>query len=323
MAELWRPACDIKHMHSRAQMLSTIRNFFQQRSVLEVETPLLCHATGTDPQLDFFSSSSTQDQQLFLQTSPEFAMKRLLAAGSGSIFQICKAFRKGESGRFHNPEFSILEWYRVEFSLHQLMDEVTELLIEILPKLSPIDVVKKISYVELFEQVTSLNPLQFCQKDYALYAKKNALSDAATLCGNDHSMWLDFIFSHKIQATLNNQQICLVFGYPAIQSSLARLNQENPNIADRFEVFINGIEIGNGFFELANAKEQEARFDNENSSRKSKGLVSVKKDQLFLDALKSGLPNCSGIAIGLDRLLMIMTNSKSLDDVLAFPFERA
>ncbi len=323
MVERWRPACDLKQLQSRAQMLTKIRSFFQQRSVLEVETPLLCHATGTDPQLDFFSSDSIQNQTMFLQTSPEFAMKRLLAAGSGSIFQICKAFRKGETGRFHNPEFSILEWYRVDFSLHQLMDEVVELIKEVLTEVYPINEVKKISYTDLFEQVTGLNPLRFNQRDYARYARENALIDAATLCGDDYSMWLDFIFSHKVQVTLNDHTICLVYGYPAVQSSLARLNKENPAIADRFEVFINGVEIGNGFFELADVKEQDTRFDKENISRKAKGLVQVTKDELFLDALASGLPNSSGIALGLDRLLMVMTNSKYLDDVLAFPFERA
>ena len=319
MVERWRPVCDLTLLHSRAQMLIKIRSFFQQRSVLEVETPLLCHATGTDPQLDFFSSNSIQNQTMFLQTSPEFAMKRLLAAGSGSIFQICKAFRKGESGRFHNPEFSILEWYRVDFSLHQLMDEVTELLSEV----CAVETVKKISYVELFEQVTGLNPLKFCQKDYASYASENALIEGVSLCGDDYSMWLDFIFSYKVQTTLNDYPLCLVYDYPAIQSSLARLNKENPAIADRFEVFINGVEIGNGFFELADSKEQNTRFDKENISRKSKGLEQVEKDELFLEALAAGLPNCSGIALGLDRLLMVMTNSEYLDNVLAFPFERA
>jgi len=322
MIERWRPACDLKHLHSRARMLTTVRSFFQQRSVLEVETPLLCHATGTDPQLDFFSSELTQNRLMFLQTSPEFAMKRLLAADSGSIFQICKAFRKGESGRLHNPEFSILEWYRVEFSLHQLMDEVVDLLNELLSDICPVDTVK-ISYINLFEQVTGLNPLQFHQKDYAQYARENKLVDAINLCGDDYSMWLDFIFSHKIQTTLNDFPLCLVYGYPAIQSSLARLNKENPAIADRFEVFVNGIEIGNGFFELADAKEQEDRFDKENSSRKKSGLIPVEKDRLFLDALNSGLPNCSGIALGLDRILMILTDSTALNDILAFPFERA
>jgi len=327
----WKPSCDIEHLRLRATVLSAIRSFFEQRSVLEVETPLLCHATGTDPQLDFFSSyyhcvpdrKGTKDKEMFLQTSPEFAMKRLLAAGSGSIFQICKAFRNGESGRFHNPEFSILEWYRVGFSLEQLMDEVAELLVQLMNPHCHIEPVQRFSYKELFEQVTGLNPLVFCQKSYARYASENAMSDAVSICENDHAMWLDLLFSYKVQAVLADQQISIVYGYPAVQSSLARINQHNPLIADRFEVFINGVEIGNGFFELSDAQEQEQRFDQEISARSTKGLPAVEKDNLFLAALQAGLPDCSGIALGLDRLLMVIANAGTLKDVMAFPFEKA
>ena len=326
MAESWKPSCDVKHLRLRAQMLATIRRFFDQKSVLEVETPLLCSATGTDPQLDFFSSfyhSSPNDKEMFLQTSPEFAMKRLLASGSGSIFQICKAFRNGEFGRFHNPEFSILEWYKVDFTLQQLMDEVAELIAEVLSGSYLLNSINKISYVELFEQVTGLNPLVFCQKSYASYAEKNAISDAILLCGDDHSMWLDFIFSYKVQTALDKQSLYMVYGYPAIQSSLARINLDNPAIADRFEVFIDGVEIGNGFYELADAEEQETRFDKENEFRLLNGRVKVEKDSYFLDALSAGLPDCSGIALGLDRLLMIVSDAQSLNEVIAFPFNRA
>ena len=327
----WKPACDIELLRLRASVLSAIRAFFEQRSVLEVETPLLCHATGTDPQLDFFSSyyhcvpneKGIKDKEMFLQTSPEFAMKRLLAAGSGSIFQICKAFRNGESGRLHNPEFSILEWYRVGFSLEQLMDEVAELISQLMKNHCNLEPVYKVSYRELFEQVTGLNPLVFCQESYAHYALENAMSDAVSICENDHAMWLDLIFSFKVQPFLANQKISMVYGYPAVQASLARTNQENSLIADRFEVFINGVEIGNGFFELSDAKEQEQRFDQEIESRRSKGLPLVKKDRLFLGALQSGLPDCSGIALGLDRLLMIIANVETLNDVMAFPFGKA
>ena len=322
----WKPACDIELLRLRANVLSAIRAFFEQRSVLEVETPLLCHATGTDPQLDFFSSyyhSAPNDKEMFLQTSPEFAMKRLLAAGSGSIFQICKAFRNGESGRFHNPEFSILEWYRVGFSLEQLMDEVAELLVQLMPGHCRLEPVHRFSYSELFEQITGLNPLLFCQESYAHYASENAMSDAILICENDHAMWLDLLFSYKVQAVLADQQISIVYGYPAVQSSLARINQHNPLIADRFEVFINGVEIGNGFFELSDAQEQEQRFDQEISARSTKGLPAVEKDNLFLAALQAGLPDCSGIALGLDRLLMVIANAGTLKDVMAFPFEKA
>ena len=327
----WKPSCDIELLRLRANVLSAIRAFFEQRSVLEVETPLLCHATGTDPQLDFFSSfyhcvpneKGIKDKEMFLQTSPEFAMKRLLAAGSGSIFQICKAFRNGESGRLHNPEFSILEWYRVGFSLEQLIDEVAELISQLMKNHCNLEPVYKVSYRELFEQVTGLNPLVFCQEKYAHYASENAMSDAISICENDHAMWLDLIFSYKVQPVLANHQISMVYGYPAIQSSLARINKLSPLIADRFEVFISGIEIGNGFFELSDAKEQEQRFDQEIKSRNSKGLPLVEKDNLFLEALQSGLPDCSGIALGLDRLLMVMANVGTLNDVMAFPFDKA
>lgn len=326
MEDLWKPACDLKQLRLRAQMLSNIRGFFDRRSVLEVETPLLCQATGTDPQLDFFSAEyhfAPKNKTMYLQTSPEFAMKRLLAAGSGSIFQICKAFRNGESGRFHNPEFSILEWYRIDFTLWQLIDEVIDLLTEVLNEHYVVESVEKISYVDAFEKVTGLNALEFCQESYALYASQNSINDAIICCENDHSMWLDFIFSYKVQPALKDLDICIVYGYPAIQSSLARINSENSAIADRFEVFIKGIEIGNGFFELSDAEEQENRFKQENKARSLKGLVAVEKDKLFLDALKFGLPDCSGIALGLDRLLMVMTNTQALSDVIAFPLDRA
>ena len=315
----------------RAQMFETIRLFFKNKSVLEVETPLLCQATGTDPQLDFFSSyyhydannKQIKDKKLYLQTSPEFAMKRLLAAGSGSIFQICKAFRNGESGSLHNPEFTILEWYKIDFSLNELMDEVAELLFQLLDKQIHSKVVQKISYVELFKKNTGLNPLIFCQKTYQQYAENSGIKDAISICGNDHSMWLDFIFSFKVQAALKNSPLSMVYHYPAVQSSLARLNPQNSDVAERFEVFINGVEIANGFYELSDAIEQENRFDKENLGRELKGVEQVNKDRRFLAALDSGLPDCSGIAIGLDRLLMLKANKKSLDEILAFPIQRA
>ncbi|MFK5948986.1 MAG: EF-P lysine aminoacylase GenX, partial [Methylococcales bacterium] len=212
MPKAWKPVADLTTLRLRAQMLATIRTFFAQKEVLEVETPLLCSATGTDPQLDFFSSfyrCKPKNKEMFLQTSPEFAMKRLLAAGSGSIFQICKAFRNAETGRFHNPEFSILEWYRVGFSLDQLMDEVAELLVKVNRQAIPN--IQKISYKDIFEQVTGLNPLVFCQQSYTEYALKNGIKDAVSLCETDHSMWLDFIFSYKVQPSLAGQMLCMVY----------------------------------------------------------------------------------------------------------------
>ncbi|MCQ8182159.1 EF-P lysine aminoacylase EpmA [Methylomonas sp. SURF-1] len=326
MVAAWRPACSIEHLRRRAQMLAAIRRFFDQRQVLEVETPLLCRATGTDPQLDFFSSdylAPPMRQTLFLQTSPEFAMKRLLAAGSGSIYQICKAFRNGEAGRFHNPEFTILEWYRVGFNLQQLMAEAAELLRSLLAADGlPMPVVQ-ISYRQLFRDSVGLDPLVFKRETYAAYAAEHGLQDAISLCGNDHAMWLDFIFSHRVQPAMAASTLYLVYGYPSIQSSLARNCVDDPRICERFEILVNGVELGNGFFELADPVEQEGRFDREIAYREQNGLPAVAKDLYLLDALASGLPDCSGVAIGLDRLLMLATGSESIAEVLAFPLANA
>jgi len=320
----WRPVADIRQLRQRAQLLAAIRRFFAEREVLEVETPLLCRASGTDPNLDFFSSrfhGPPNPQTLFLQTSPEFAMKRLLAAGSGSIYQICKAFRNGEAGRFHNPEFTILEWYRVGFTLQQLMDEVAELLLGLLaPKLPRLSV-RRIGYQQLFKRHTGLDALRFNRQAYREYAVDYPEADG--MCGEDHALWLDFLFSHCIQNRMPEDTICLVHGYPAIQSSLARLNSNDTRVAERFEVFINGMELGNGFFELSDADEQEARFDREIARRRRQALPDVAKDRLFLAALRSGLPECSGVAIGLDRLLMIATGCEEIAEVLAFPVGNA
>ncbi|BBL59372.1 EF-P lysine aminoacylase EpmA [Methylomonas koyamae] len=326
MAAAWQPACTIEHLRRRAQMLAAIRRFFDQRQVLEVETPLLCRTTGTDPQLNFFSSvylAPPTRQTLFLQTSPEFAMKRLLAAGSGSIYQICKAFRNGEAGRFHNPEFTILEWYRVGFDLQQLMAEVAELVRSLLAADGlPLPAIQ-ISYRQLFLDSVGLDPLVFQHETYAAYAAGHGIAEAIALCGNDHALWLDFIFSHRVQPAMAAGTLYLVYGYPAIQSSLARNRSDDPRVSERFEVFVNGVELGNGFFELADPDEQERRFDREIAYRDRNGLPAVAKDRYLLEALASGLPDCSGVALGLDRLLMLATGSESIAEVLAFPLANA
>ncbi len=307
-------------------MLADIRRFFADRDVLEVETPLLCRATGTDPQLDFFSTtlhSPPDNPTLFLQTSPEFAMKRLLAAGSGSIYQICKAFRNGESGRSHNPEFTILEWYRVDYTLQQLMNEVANLLQVLLESAFRTLKVRQVSYQQIFREVTGLDALVFDPETYAGYAQNMGFPEAINLCGDEHVLWLDLIFSHCVQPAMAEDALYLVYDYPAIQSSLARIHPDDPRVAERFEVFVNGMELGNGFFELADATEQEVRFDREIAHRQTHGLAPVEKDQRLLAALQAGLPVCSGVAVGLDRLLMIASNCQSIDDVLAFPLLNA
>ncbi len=326
MQNVWRPTCSIEHLRLRAQLLADIRFFFAARCVLEVETPLLSHAIGTAPHLAFFTTTyhlPPRQQTLFLQTSPEFAMKRLLAAGSGSIYQIAKAFRNGESGRFHNPEFTLLEWYRVGFTLPQLMAEIAELIAMLFSRTHALGATECFSYQDIFKRHTGLDPLEFCYQDYCAYAQQQHLSEAVAICQYDHAMWLDFLFSHQVQPHLGPNALCMIHGYPACESSLARLNAHNPLVTDRVELFINGIELGNGFYELTDAVEQSRRFDAELSERQEKQLPAAVIDQRLLGALDAGLPDCSGIAIGLDRLLMILTGSASIDDVLAFPVDRA
>jgi lysyl-tRNA synthetase class 2 len=320
----WQPNCSIELLRYRAALLARIRQFFNERDVLEVETPLLSHSIGTDPQLDFFSTlyhTQPQQQPLFLQTSPEFAMKRLLAAGSGSIYQICKAFRNGEAGRFHNPEFTLLEWYRVGFDLEQLMNEV-DLLITTLFN-NALKPSQRYDYASLFKRHTGLDALTFSYTDYCDYALANNISEAITICQSNHAVWLDFIFSHKVQPLLGDSSLCLVYGYPACHSSLARLNADNPLITDRVEIFIDGVECGNGFYELCDPIEQQRRFEQESLIREQTRLAKVSPDTRLIAALQAGLPDCSGIAIGLDRLLMRLSQSTQIEDVLSFAIHRA
>lgn len=250
-------------------------------------------------------------------------MKRLLAAGSGSIYQICKAFRNGENGRSHNPEFTILEWYRVGFNLQQLMDEVAALLLGLpAPAFKALNV-RQVSYSRIFLEITGLDALLFNRDAYHRYVRNAGFPEASELCGGEHGLWLDFIFSHCVQPAMSGDTLFLVHDYPAIQSSLARLHPDDPRVAERFEVFINGMELGNGFFELTDPLEQEARFDREIAYRRARGLAAVEKDYRLLAALQAGLPDCSGVALGLDRLLMIAGGCCGIDDVLTFPLLNA
>lgn len=326
MTDNWKPGCSIELIHLRAKLLHEIRAFFYANNVLEVETPILCQAAGTDPYLEPFTSqqsTAAEKNGLYLQTSPEFAMKRLLAANTQSIYQICKAFRQGESGRFHNPEFTILEWYRVGFNLQQLMDDVEHLLSQFIPMERFPDKAERISYSDIFVQYTGLNALQFDLAAYQSFAELQGYPEASELCGLDYAAWLDFLFSHSVQAHIGKTALCMVYDYPACLPSLARLNSANPLLVERVEVFLQGVELGNGYFELSDAQEQARRFEQDILLRERNGSAKVDKDERLLAALQSGLPDCSGIAIGLDRLLMVISQKNTIDEVLAFTIKNA
>ncbi len=322
----WQPGCSHQVLSARAKMLGNIRRFFEERRVLEVETPLLSGSAGTDPNLapfvtGFDDPASPDKTTLYLNSSPEFAMKRLLAAGSGSIFQICKAFRNEEAGRFHNPEFSILEWYRLDFNLDQLIDETESLMQRLLASVLK-EPVQRVSYAAVFEKFTGLDPLVAKEADFEQYAKQYKLPEAIEMCRGDRSLWLDFLFSHIVQPHLGENRLCFVRDYPACQSALSRLKKNDPRVSERVELFVNGLELANGFYELADPEEQKNRFDAEMRERKAKGSPVFPVDDHFVAALAHGLPDCSGIAVGLDRMLMLMTEADSIDQVMSFSIRR-
>ncbi len=317
----WRPSASMETLRLRAEMLAQIRAFFSAREVLEVETPLLAAASVTDLHLQALSCryrgpGADGGRELFLQTSPEFAMKRLLAAGSGPIFQICKAVRDGEAGRRHNPEFTILEWYRPGWDHHRLMDEIDELLGEILGTRPG----ERLTYAEAFERYAAIDP--HSASDEALRLRVEALGMDST-DGLRRDDLLDLILTHVIEPKLGHCQPTLIHDYPASQASLARVRPGDPSLADRFEVFAEGVELANGYHELVDPEEQRRRFEADLEARLHAGLREVPIDERLLAALEHGLPDCAGVALGLDRLLMLKAGTRDIADVLAFQTDRA
>jgi lysyl-tRNA synthetase class 2 len=330
-AVTWQPTCSMNRLRQRAELLAQVREFFRTRAVLEVETPLLCAATATDPYLssvqvvvDAVRSELSVDKPaglsgdlFFLQTSPEFAMKRLLAAGSGPIYQICKAFRNGERGRRHNPEFTMLEWYRPDFDEVMLMDEVEALLKLFLR----FERAERVSYRKIFETHLKIDP--FTLDDQSLremVQQTTGIRDD----GFERDTFLELLFSHIIEPRLGLCVPCFVYDYPASQAALAeKKTVGDVEVGSRFELYIGGAEIANGYFELTNAEEQRARFLDDIAQRQREGLFSVPIDERLLAAIAAGLPVCSGVALGLDRLLMQITHANVIDEVITFPIEKA
>ncbi|MBS0359046.1 MAG: elongation factor P--(R)-beta-lysine ligase [Proteobacteria bacterium] len=317
---MWQPSANKDILKRRADILKQIRAFFAKRQVLEVETPILSHATVPDPYIQSFSTEvllSGKKKDFYMQTSPEFHMKRLLAAGIGSIYQINKAFRTDEQGRFHNPEFTMLEWYRVGFNHHQLMDEMDELLQQVLSVTQAI----RLTYAEVFEEFCGLNPHTASIHDLRDSAKEFDLK--INDLGNDKDDWLFLLMSHLIEPQLGKSIPVFIYDFPASQAALAKIQMGNPPVAERFEVYFKGIELANGFHELTNAEEQKKRFLQDIEEREQKNLPVVPLDNYFIEALSSGLPNCAGVALGIDRLIMLACQCSSIDEVISFSWERA
>ncbi len=314
----WRPSASVETLRLRARLLAVIREFFAGRGVLEVETPVLAAAGASDVHIASLATTCHAGGQLYLQTSPEFAMKRLLAAGSGPIYQVCRAFRDGESGRLHNPEFTLLEWYRPDFDHHQLIDELDTLMNRV-P--GPAGSARRLTYRDAFLEHAGIDAFE-ARTDALLAAAEDS---GLQLTGDDpatRDTLLDFLFSHTVQPALGDGRV-YVYDYPASQAALARVRASQPPVAERFELFVNGIEIANGYHELADADEQRQRFAADGYARKRLGLAQMPVDERLLAALAHGLPDCAGVAVGLDRLFMIAAGASNIDAVIAFPIARA
>jgi lysyl-tRNA synthetase class 2 len=315
----WRPAASLEAIRQRAQLLSRLRQFFAEREVLEVETPLLCSSGITDPAIEplIVPQGEAFDKPRFLQTSPEFAMKRLLCAFGEPIYQISRVFRDGEVGARHNPEFTLLEWYRPGFDHHQLMAEVAELLCFCLGARP----VQKVSYRELFRQRLRVDPFTASVAELEDIARAHL--DAGRVSG-DRDLWLHLLMSHVLEPQLGRDAICLLYDYPASQAALSRtVPAEDVLVGQRFEVYVDGVELANGYCELNDAAEQRRRFERDNTQRKKRGQRERPLDEYLLAALAQGLPDCSGVALGVDRLLMLVTGASDIRQVLAFDWQRA
>lgn len=282
---------------------------------MEVETPIMSMAGNTDPEIQ----SIRTDTDRYLRTSPEFAHKRLLSAGSGDIFELGRVFRDGESGRTHNPEFTLLEWYRTGISYHQLMDEVGTLVKQCgQGKFSQWPVEKR-SYQKLFLRSIEIDPFTASAVDLANVARRHGIDELDL----DRRQWLDLLISVVIQPGLPEDQLTFVYDFPADQAALARLRPGSPALAERFELYLGQIELANGYQELTDATEQRERFDAENVRRKQRGQEICRVDHHLLAALENGLPECTGVALGVDRLLMAICDAKTINEVTAFPYSRA
>lgn len=310
----WRPSASVRVLRERARLLASIRTFFAERSVLEVTTPVLSRYAIPTPAIDSFETGSPPR---FLRTSPELAIKRLLASGLGDAYELGPVFRQGEAGRRHNPEFTLLEWYRVGWDEHRLMDEVAALLATLLPDLGA---ARSAPYAGWLVDATGLD--LHSASDDALRAaliEHTQLPDAP-LTRDD---LLDLLFAYAVAPTFPADALTFVYDYPASQAVLAQLSADDPRVARRFEIYLGGLELGNGFFELRDAREQRARFEKENAIRHALCKPDCPPDEAFLAALDSGLPECAGVAMGVDRIVMLATGCGDIASTLAFGFDLA
>lgn len=319
----WRPGATHAALRRRAGLLQVAREFFHARNVLEVETPVVVSRTVTDPQIESIALDDGQRQR-YLHTSPEYAMKRLLASGSGDIFQICRVFRAGERSRLHNPEFTMIEWYRQGFTLPAIMSETATLAMTLFSAggRSSGDAVEYLSYQSAFRATLGVDPLSADHGDLRDLCLQHGLA-AQSIVGSTRDDLLDFLVATCVGPKLGHERLVCLHGFPASQAALAQLDPMDSRVAQRFELYARGVELANGYLELADPAEQRRRFAADLAERRRRGRSEPEVDESLLAALESGMPACAGVALGFDRTAMLALSATSIDEVLAFPWEKA
>jgi lysyl-tRNA synthetase class 2 len=317
----WRPTATPAALQLRAAMLRAARAFFLERGVLEVETPILSAAAVSDPQIESLSTQiAGVAHRSYLASSPEYAMKRLLAAGSGDIYQICKVFRDEERGRWHAPEFTMIEWYRLNFDDAALMSEVEALVGRLLAPLRSVGPAQRLTYQAALLRYAGVDAFSASEKELLEAAARHDIRCHAEL---DRDAKLDLLMGLVVGPRLGRENPCFVCDYPASQAALARLKPGLPHVAARFELYLDGLELANGFHELLQPQEQRARFAQDLTLRRTRGQLQPPLDENLLAALGHGLPDCAGVALGFDRLVAIALGANRLADAVAFSVDNA
>lgn len=313
----WRPGASRQAVEARARLLADIRGFFADRGVLEVETPILAQAGNSDPNIHSLATDSSRKR--YLRTSPEYAMKRLLASGHENIYELGRVFRAGEKGQYHNPEFTLVEWYRSGMGYLDLAAEVLALIRHCGRGAFDGWEERRVAYRDLFLEHTGLDPLHCSESELAHCAAERGIQ-AGPL---EHGQWLDLLLAEVVQPALPGECLTVLCDFPPEQAALARVRPGDPPLAERFEVFVGQLELANGYQELTDPAEQLRRFERENRLREIRGEEPVPLDARLLDAMRHGLPECSGVALGVDRLLMSILKLERIGAVLAFDADRA